>query len=121
MVFQVLPFGEITIVYQALTAYNKTLIAKEYNLRHHYVESRINCLAYLRNLCAHSDRVWNRTMTKKLKIKGYEEHFNNNIDSLFSYLLVIIYFLKIISPSSLWLSKLKKLIKTHKSINFTSM
>jgi abortive infection bacteriophage resistance protein len=69
MVFQILPFGETSIIYQSLNIKDRKLIANEYHLRFQQLESWIACLSYLRNLCAHSDRVWNRKMTKKIKVK----------------------------------------------------
>jgi abortive infection bacteriophage resistance protein len=91
MIFQILSFGEASIIYDSLTSGNRNSISREYNLTFPYLGSWINSLSYLRNLCAHSDRVWNRIMTKKLKIKKFT-YFNDR-DSLFSYLIVINYFL----------------------------
>lgn len=69
MVFQVLSFGEATIIYQSLNIKDRKLIASEYKLRFPQFESWIVCLSYLRNLCAHSDRVRSRKMTRKVKIR----------------------------------------------------
>ncbi|MDR0650221.1 MAG: Abi family protein [Candidatus Peribacteria bacterium] len=69
MVFEILAFGETSRVFQALNSRDKKLIAKEYELFFPQLESWIACLAYLRNLSAHSDRVWNRRMTKIVKVK----------------------------------------------------
>jgi abortive infection bacteriophage resistance protein len=69
MVFEILAFGETSRIFQALNSRDKKLIAKEYALVFIQLESWIACLSYLRNLSAHSDRVWNRRMTKKVRIK----------------------------------------------------
>jgi abortive infection bacteriophage resistance protein len=98
MVFQILPFGETTAIYQALTKPDKILIAKQYILRFSQFESRMLCMSYLRNLCAHSDRVWNRRMTRKVNIRGANKYFQGRIDSLFAYLVVICYLLRSIAP-----------------------
>jgi Abortive infection bacteriophage resistance protein len=121
MIFQILPFGENTGIYQALTKPNKILIAKQYNLRPFQFESRMLCMSYLRNLCAHSDRVWNRRMTRKVNIKWWDNYFQWDRDSLFSYLIVICYLLRIIVPWCSRFSKLEKLIDNHKSIPLVKM
>jgi abortive infection bacteriophage resistance protein len=69
MVFEILAFEETSRIFQALNSRDKKLIAKEYELVFIQLESWIACLAYLRNLSAHSDRVRNRRMTKKIRMK----------------------------------------------------
>lgn len=44
-------------------------IAKAYQLDYDVLVSFIEYLAYLRNLCAHHSRVWNRKTTKTIKIR----------------------------------------------------
>jgi abortive infection bacteriophage resistance protein len=121
MVFQILPFWDTTSIYQALNIPNKKLIANKYKLRFKQLESWLWCMYYLRNLCAHSDRVRNRRMTKKVNIKGGEDYFGTDIDFLFSYLVVICYLLRIISPECSRFSKIEKFIDTHTSVNRSKM
>jgi abortive infection bacteriophage resistance protein len=75
----------------------------------------------LRNLSAHSDRVWNRRMTKKVRIKWFEKYFWGENNSLFAYVVVICYLLRIVAPWSTWFGKFEKLIDTHKSVPLAKM
>jgi len=106
MLFQLFSFWGVGNIYKSLSRTNKNQISKLYGLNFYVLESWIDCMSYLRNLCAHSDRVWNRRMTKKVNIKGFKSFFQKKddgayvIDSLYSYLLIIWFFLKKISPQS---------------------
>ena len=72
MILQIMPFGAVCMLYNSLGASNKKIIAKKHDIQRKVFSSRIVCMAYLRNLSAHSDRVRNRTMTKKVNIFGKE-------------------------------------------------
>lgn len=114
MLFQLFSFGWVGNIYKSLSKTNKSKVAKTYDLNFYVLESWIDCLSYLRNLCAHSDRVWNRRMTKKLGIRWFEEYFPQDnkwwysIDRLYSYILVIAFLLKKISPDSNRFEEFKK-------------
>lgn len=122
MLFQLFSFGGLGNVYKSLSKTNKNKVAKMYGLNLYILESWIDCLSYLRNWCAHSDRVWNRRMTKKLSIKWFEKYFpvdqkwEHVIDKLYSYVLVIAYFLRKISPTSSCLWDFKKFIVQQVSL-----
>lgn len=122
MIMQILSFWGAGILYTSLLIIDKVLVAKRYNLRWQQLQSRIDCMAYLRNLCAHSDRVWNRKMTKKLRIKWMEGILLSN-DTTYSYILVVVCLLRKISDnfSRIWEWKLVNFIKSHKSIQLNSM
>ncbi|STX29793.1 AbiD phage protein-like [Legionella beliardensis] len=102
-------------------------IGKIYNLDYSVLISFIEHLAYLRNLCAHHNRVWNRRMTKTLTIPiskphnlicNFEQESSNNImkeasRKIYNTLVMIIYFLSIISPNNHFKNKLIDLITEH--------
>ena len=127
MIFQLSPFGDTGNIYKSLTQANKAKLSSKYGLHRSNLESRVDCLSYLRNLCAHSDRVWNRTMTKKVNIKWFEQFFSKDedgmpvIDTLFAYLIVITYFMNYILHNTQWLEKFKKLLKTHNKVDIKRM
>jgi len=60
-------FGTLSIVIEKLTMGDKRAIASEYNLSPEVLPSFIRTLAEVRNICAHHDRLWNRTLTVKPK------------------------------------------------------
>lgn len=129
MIFQLFAFWDTGNVYKSLSQKNKKLVSKEYDLDKHNLESRIDCLSYLRNMCAHSDRVRNRKMIKKVNIREYEKLFASCkgdddyvIDSLWTYIIVIMYFVrKLIPADNVWIQQFIKFIKNHNKIDIARM
>lgn len=77
MVIQNISFGTISIMYSHLNIVDKKLIAKDLDVSHKILASWIQCIAYIRNLCAHHARVFNRNFTKAPIVKkGLEAHFS---------------------------------------------
>jgi len=127
MLFQLLSFGKISNVYKSLSRTNKQKIARKYELNFYILESWLDCLAYLRNLCAHADRVWNRKMTVKANIKNIKQFIPKDdkdsyqIDKFYAYLLVILFLLKQISPDSSRFESFKKFLKSDNQIDKARM
>lgn len=76
MVFEVLSFGNISHIYAGISSRLKKDVASVFNVSPPTLASWIRSLSYLRNLCAHHCRVWNRTFTIKpehdQRIKTYQ-------------------------------------------------
>lgn len=108
----------------------RAAIAKTYHLPDPVLTSFIEHLAYIRNLCAHHSRTWNRRMTKTMQLPHSKSKALIIIDSfnqesgasrkLYNTLVMLAYFLDIISPQHSWKERLKDLIIKH-SIDVTLM
>lgn len=107
MLMQIMSFWNICTLYKALLKIDKAKIAKKYSLRFQQLESWTFCLSYLRNICAHSDRVWNRKMKKAMTVRGLEK-YTQQWDSLFTYIIVILYLFSNIN-NEVYLERTKKL------------
>lgn len=118
MLMQIMSFWNVCTLYKALPTTDKVAIAKAYWLRFQQLESWTFCLSYLRNICAHSDRVWNRRMTKQMTTVWINQYTSEN-DKLFCYLIVISYLFSKINKINFdtWIQKFIKLIKKSTSIN----
>ncbi|ARG96765.1 Abi family protein [Legionella micdadei] len=99
-------------------------IARCYQLDYSVLVSFVEYLAYLRNLCAHHSRVWNRGMTKTMKVpRSKPSDLINNFHNdplasrrLYNPLVMIIHLLKIICPGNHFRNRLIALIKEHEII-----
>lgn len=109
MLMQIMSFWNVCSLYKALSKLDKIVIAKRYWLRFQQIESRMVCLSYLRNICAHSDRVWNRQMKKNMTTKWIRQ-YSDKWNKLFTYLVVICYLFWNINPTA-FSERMKKLIK----------
>ncbi len=111
---EVLSFGDILNIYnRSVDAQNKKAIAGYYGIGGMYLYSWLNNLREVRNICAHHSRLWNRTITKRLKEdrEHSELQYNNRIfDSIFITHIL----LDTISPTFEWLSEIKNLIEEYK-------
>ncbi|WP_131774905.1 Abi family protein [Legionella anisa] len=97
-------------------------IAAIYQIDYDVLSSFIEHLSYLRNLCAHHSRVWNKKMTKTMKIPQSKPsnlvgNFNRDTHSarkIYNALVLMVYTLDLISPNNHFKSKLINLLDAHK-------
>lgn len=118
MIGELLPIGTWSILYKNLKhRSDKKMISDTFDLSHISFSSCLHTLTYIRNLCAHHSRLWNRHFTlKPMEIERIQEYLQPN--TTFAAQAAIIHlFLKIISPESKWTSQLNELLNIHKFIN----
>jgi len=66
---EVIPFGALSMLYKNMKEVNKKNIAKEYyDIDYSFIESWLECLSIIRNICAHNSRLYNRGLPKNFKI-----------------------------------------------------
>ncbi len=100
-------------------AHTRRAIANIYSLPDRVLDSFVEHLAYIRNICAHHSRLWNRRMTKTMELPrtkpiGLSENFNHRQErKLYNTLVMMAYFMDIISPDHHWKSRLSGLIEAH--------
>ena len=64
MLLEVTSFGTLSLLYSNLKpSHEKREIARAFGLADTVFSSWIHCLVYLRNVCAHHSRLWNRAMS----------------------------------------------------------
>jgi len=103
-------------------------IAKNYQVDHTVLISFIEHLTYIRNLCAHHSRVWNRKLTKTIKIPRSKppeliSSFNQDpvvMRKIYNSLVMLMHFLTIVSPGHHFKNRLLELIERH-SIDVRAM
>lgn len=89
MVTETISFGQLSKLYAGLNGDNKEQIAKLYDLPHKLLGQWLHSLTYLRNICAHHNRLWNRILEirpRKPRHLKDKDVWNNKI---FSLLLVL--------------------------------
>jgi abortive infection bacteriophage resistance protein len=65
---EVLTFGALSMLYSALPLQSKRSIASTVNLKDNVLSNWLQSIAYIRNLCTHHSRVWNRKLAISPKI-----------------------------------------------------
>jgi len=122
MIVELLSMGTWSIMYENLAQrHDKKKISDTFNLPPTEFESWLHSLTYIRNLCAHHSRLWNRqfTITPK-QFKDYKEYFTP-ATTFAAQAAMIHLFLKVISPDSKWTTRLHNLIKSCPFVEPTAM
>lgn len=128
MSLEVVSLGFLSKTYENLKLSNaKKKVARNLGLPHPTVlESWMHAFSYVRNICAHHGRLWNRQLTKTPKFPkrtpanwlSQPPPANNK---LFLTLSCLIYLLDCISPGHQWKKRFKDLLQKHPNIETRKM
>lgn len=122
MIAEILSLGTWSIIFANLIdRENQKIICQHFGINYVVMTSWLHSLTYLRNLCAHHSRLWNRSFTlKPLVANDYRQQLENN--SRFSAQTAILkIFLDVISPGNDWAHHLYNLITQHPIIGIERM
>jgi len=113
VVFEEVSFGLISRLFEGLYKSETVHIRADYKISHDVFSSWLHSISYIRNLCAHHSRLWNKTLVTKPKIaKYYADKFNGN-SKIYSVIVVIQIILEKISPDNTLLARLKDLLAKY--------
>ncbi|MBS3999166.1 MAG: Abi family protein [Desulfobulbaceae bacterium] len=121
IILEITSFGTLSKIFENLKPYDKRLIANKFELPEKVFVSWLHTLIYIRNVCAHHTRLWNRNLTISPKLLNNEtnnwskEYVVNN--KSYFVVLIIRYILKTINPKSTFKDKLVELFKNYPMIN----
>jgi abortive infection bacteriophage resistance protein len=113
MVFEQLSFGPISHAFTNLRHPEHVDVCLGFGVKHGILKSWIHAISYVRNLCAHHARLWNRTFViKPIAAKPYKADLLPT-DKLYAQLVVMQVLMTKIAPDNHWAQKLKALIDEH--------
>lgn len=122
MCLELLTMGELSNLYKGLRNNDdQKRIAFFFGLHPTVFTSWIHALAYVRNLCAHHSRLWNRDLAiepfklKKPKGDWVSPAFENN-KRTFYFICILKYFLERANPSNRLALKLDSLFKKYPNV-----
>jgi len=127
MALETVSFGTLSKLYKFLKlAKYKQEIAQFFCLSDVTFESWLHSLVYVRNICAHHARLWNRQMRiSPLPLKTYKNIWLNNKQAsnnrIYFILSMIIYLLNIINPKHSFKQKLNSLFLKYPNIDKAAM
>src|SRR5690625_28491 len=96
----------------------KRNISRSYDLHSDVLDSWLQHLTHVRNLCAHHSRVWNREltitpMTPQSMPVQLDGEFQKESRKIYNTILILLYFMDKIAPQHSWRDRLISLIRTH--------
>lgn len=121
MVFEAASFRLISRLFEGLHKTETTQICVPLRITHEILTSWLHSISYVRNLCAHHSRVWNKTLTIKPKISNkYKTIFNGN-HTIYSVMVIIQILLDDVAPDNSWAERLRDLICSHPKVDIKRM
>ena len=123
MATEVISFGQLSTLFSGLRKEDKQAISHEkYKLDQFVLSSWCHTLVYIRNLCAHHSRIWNRILAIKPAIPRKDKEWENiNNKKIFSVLLITKKLMSMPEEWEEWRVGLLSMIDKFPSINIGSM
>lgn len=120
MCFELLTIGELSNLYRGLVRKeDKKRIIAQFDLHETVFTSWLHSLTYVRNICAHHSRLWNKDLAVEpaqlAKPIGawISERYSRNNKRTFYLLCVLKYFLTRVNPTNSLKEKLEDLFKKY--------
>lgn len=123
MCFELLTIGELSNIYRGLkNKDDKKRIATKFDLHPTAFTSWLHSLTYVRNICAHHSRLWNKDLAvepsrlEKPVGDWLSDRYSNNNKRTFYLLSVIKYFLARVNPNNSLTEKLETLFNKYPNV-----
>jgi len=120
---EIMSFGQLSFLFKGLERTDRNNISKDYfEIDKKILASWIHTLVYIRNLCAHHSRIWNRTLAIKPiipnKLSEWKDIDNSNIFCIF-----LIFKKLIIIPGEweIFKNNLLQLLEDYNDVDIESM
>jgi abortive infection bacteriophage resistance protein len=122
MIFEVISFGSISQCFKFLKHPEYGDVCGKFGLNHQILSSWLHAISYVRNLCAHHSRLWNRVLTIKLTIPNARRaQFNGQNDRIYSVLLAMQIIMQKIWSTNHWAEALRDIFDSHPNIPLNAM
>ena len=121
MVFESITFGNISTACSNLDCSEFVDVCKGFGLPPHVFTSWLHNINYIRNICAHHGRLWNRECRiKPIIAKAFKTDLTPN-KRVYAQLVVMQILLTTIAPENHWAQKLYALLAEHHNISIVSI
>lgn len=114
MVTEVMTLGALSTAYKGMKNDDKKLVSNEFGLHHKQLADWLHVLTYIRNICTHHGRLWNRELAIKSVLPKnalWRHPVTPTNKRLFFVLLVIRTLLKPLDMGENWHQDVTKLIE----------
>lgn len=115
MVTELMTLGSLSFCYTGLKHDDKREISSSLNIHPKKLSEWLHTLTYIRNICSHHSRLWNRKLAVKPEKKGIDKNWlppmTPSNDRIFYILLMLKYLLQVIECDKEWLNDCFSLIE----------
>ena len=126
MTFEISSFGTLSKLYSWLNSgLSRRKVASYYGLSDTVMISWLHSLVYIRNICAHHGRLWNKQMSinpivpRKLKLPFVS--IPKETKKLYYILSTILYFLQTVNPKNTFVSRFTQFIDKYPQVDLNAM
>lgn len=118
---EVFSFGTLSKFYRNMKNSDKKAVAKSFGIGYTYLESWLESISYVRNICAHYGRLYNAKLSKTpILYKEYSQAGIGN-NRMFSVLLCMKQILKNDKYWNLYVDQIEKLIDKYEKVDVKTM
>jgi len=122
MVFEVLPLGTMSLVLANLAnVSDRKAVALPFGIDEQVLTSWLHCLSYIRNVCAHHSRLWNRQLVIKPLVAKKHAALVPVRDRFYAVAVMLHYMLGLTAPKSSWHERLARLVDGQPAGNLRVM
>jgi abortive infection bacteriophage resistance protein len=124
---EITSFGTLSVLYKHLRAgKEKRDIAHHFGLADTVFETWLHSLVYLRNVCAHHTRLWNRAMSIRPQVprKPRSQWLNNtNVPNNRTYFILsmLVYLLQTVNPKNTFRQRFFALLNKYNNVDPTAL
>ena len=119
MVSELISFGTMFTMFRNMNYVEKKAIANSFKLSLAVFESWLLTLNYIRNICAHHARLWNKRLgvqPKRPVGKGFEAWTAFDTEKPFFVLFILSYLLHFCAPRTLWRNRVEDLLQEYNEL-----
>lgn len=127
MLLEVISFGTLSKLYRDITpVHERRKIAAHFGLDDRTFGSWLHCLVYIRNICAHHSRLWNKILGIQPRVPlnphgVWLQSTNIANNRTFFVLSMILYLLNRVNPNHTFISRLENLFAKYPDVSLQAM
>lgn len=124
---EITSFGTLSMLYSNLVpGKEKRAIANHFGVSDSVFQTWLHSIVYLRNICAHHSRLWNRSMSIRPQFprkttKQWIDMQNVQNNKCYFMLSMMQYLLQTVNPKSTFSSRLKALLSKYDNVDINAM
>ncbi|NCN44254.1 MAG: ABC transporter permease [Piscirickettsiaceae bacterium CG_4_9_14_3_um_filter_43_564] len=110
---EVMSLGKLSFMYQGLQNDDKKLISQHFNIHHKRLANWLHVITYVRNVCAHHSRLWNRELSiraDQTRDRNWLPPLTPRNDRIFYVLLMLRHLMKVSPNGEDWKKDMEALI-----------
>ena len=124
--FEISSFGTLSMMYRWLNAgHARRKVARFYGLTDTVMESWLHSMVYVRNICVHHSRLWNRRLSVNALVphRTHLPFVNIPFDTKRVYYIIsiLLYFLQAVNPQNTFASRFRSLLAKYPNVDISAM